>query len=59
MNSADGLKIKTLFQDSLDYVEPEEGYEVEASGAASPVAVIFDGDVRHRVGIGFRKTLTR
>ena len=42
--------------DILPYVEAQNGYEVqiEAVGEAPPDAVIFDGDIRYRVGIGFR-----
>ena len=42
--------------DILRFVEAEGGYEVEiqAVGDAPPDAVIFGGDVRYRVGIGFR-----
>lgn len=42
--------------DILAYVEAEGGYEVQiqARGDAPPDAVIFDGDVVYRVGIGFR-----
>ena len=42
--------------DILRFVEAESGYEVqiEASGVAPPDTVVFDGEVRYRVGIGFR-----
>lgn len=42
--------------DILQFVEADEGYEVQiqASGDAPPDAVIFDGEVVYRVGIGFR-----
>lgn len=42
--------------DVLDYVEAESGYsvQIQASGESPPDAVIFDGEVSYRVGIGFR-----
>lgn len=42
--------------DILRYLESDNGYEVQiqASGDAPADAVIFDGDVRYRVGVGFR-----
>ena len=42
--------------DILRYIEAESGYEVqiEVLGEAPPDAVVFDGEVRYRVGVGFR-----
>lgn len=42
--------------DILDFVEASGGYAVriDVKGLAPPDDVVFDGDVRYRVGVGFR-----
>ncbi len=54
--TAQSVSFQMTGVDILRYVESDNGYEVQiqASGEAPADAVIFDGDVRYRVGIGFR-----
>jgi hypothetical protein len=50
------LLLTTIGVDILDYVEAENGYEISVSGSGTvpPDEVIFDGEARYRLGLGFR-----
>lgn len=50
------LQLTTTGVDILDYVEAENGYEITVSGSGTVPSddVIFDGDARYRLGLGFR-----
>lgn len=54
--SAQSISFTMTGVDILDYVESDTGYDIQilASGQAPQDAVIFDGSVEYRVGVGFR-----
>ena len=54
--SAQSISFTMTGVDILDFVESDAGYEIQiqASGESPRDAVIFDGEVTYRVGVGFR-----